>query len=93
MFADADPRALKDSYGTLHMCRYLGGDGTQIIDTKWITDVVGMVPFKYVRRETNYTEGEQYFVVEKMTAAMIGRTWSESSDDGDDGVGEDNSEE
>jgi hypothetical protein len=73
MFVEADPHALKDSYGILHLCMYLGMNGIQIIDAKWITDVVGMVPFKYTHGETNYSEGKQYFTVEKMSAMLIGK--------------------
>ena len=71
MFADADPHVLEESYGTLHLCTYLGANGIRIVDAKWITAVVGMVPFKYTRQETNYSEGEQYFTVEKMSATLI----------------------
>ena len=71
MFSDADPHVLEESYGTLHLCTYLGTKGIRIVDVKWITDVVGMVPFKYTKQETNYSEGKQYFAVEKMGAASI----------------------
>ena len=70
MFSDADPHVLEESYGTLHLCTYLGTKGIRIVDVKWITDVVGMVPFKYTQGETNYSEGKQYFVVEKLSAAL-----------------------
>ena len=71
MFADADHHVLKESYGTLHLCTYLGANGICIVDAKWITGVVGMVPFKYTQGETNYSEGKQYFVVEKLSAALV----------------------
>ena len=73
MFAQADPHAVKDSYGILHLCTYLGMNGIQIVDAKWITEVVGMVPFKYTHGETNYSKGKQYFAVEKMSAVLIGK--------------------
>jgi hypothetical protein len=73
MFADADPHVLKESYGTLHLCMYLGTNGIQTIDAKWITDVIWMVPFKYTQGETNYSEGKQYFAVEKMSTVLIGK--------------------
>ena len=73
MFADADPHVFKESYGRLHLCTYLGVNGIQIIDTKWIMHVVGMVPFKYTHGEANYSEGKQYFAVEKMSAVLIGK--------------------
>jgi hypothetical protein len=71
MFAEADPQILEESYGTLHVCKYIGGNNVQIIDAKWITDVVGMVPFQHIRGEETYTEGKQYFAVEKMSAVLI----------------------
>ncbi len=71
MFADADPQVLEESYGTLRLCTYLGANGIQIVDAKWVTDVVGMVPFKYTQQETNYSEGKQYFAVEKMSTTLI----------------------
>jgi hypothetical protein len=82
MFGDTDPRIFKESYSTLHVCKYLGGNGTQVIDAKWIMDVVAMVPFKNIQKERGYTEGKQYFAVEKMSVALIGR--SDSGGDTDD---------
>jgi len=67
----ADPHVLKESYGTLHLCRYLGTNGICIVDAKWITDVVGMVPFKYTHGETSYSEGKQYFAIEKMSTVVV----------------------
>lgn len=81
MFADADPRVLKESYGTLHLCVYLGANGIRIVDAKWITDVVAMVPFKYTQGETNYLDGNQYFAVEKMGAVLLRRDGTDSPDD------------
>lgn len=83
MFAEPDPCAFKDSHGTLHVCKYLGRNGTRVIDAKWITDVVGMVPFKYVQRQKDYVEDKQYFAVEKMSAVLIGRCNGEDIDKGD----------
>ena len=83
MFADADSHVLKESYGTLHLCTYLGTNGIRIIDVKWITDVVGMVPFKYTQGETNYLEGRQYFAVEKMTAILIRKGNTDNPDEGE----------
>ena len=71
MYADADPQVLKESYGMLHLCTYLGSNCTWIVDAKWIMDVVGMVPFEYTQQETNYSQGKQYFAVEKMSSALI----------------------
>ena len=64
---------LKESYGTLCLCTYLGTNGIWVIDAKWIKDVIRMVPFNYTQGETNYSEGNQYFAVEKMSAALIGK--------------------
>jgi hypothetical protein len=81
MFADADPNVLKKSYGTLHLCTYLGTNGIRIVDAKWITDVIGMVPFEYTHGEINYSEGKQYFAVEKMSAIMIGKGDTDNPDE------------
>jgi len=81
MFADPDPHVLKESYGTLHLCTYLGENGIRIVDAKWITDVVRMVPFKYTQQGTNYLEGQQYFAVEKLSAALIRKGDSDDADE------------
>jgi hypothetical protein len=70
MFADSDPDVFKESYGTLHLRKYLGTNHIRIVVAKWIMDVVGMVPFKSTQGETNYSEGKQYFAVEKMSTAL-----------------------
>jgi hypothetical protein len=77
MFADADPHVLKELYRTLHLCTYLGTKGIRIVDAKWITDIVAMVPFKYTQGETNYSDGKQYFAVEKMGAVLF---WTDDTD-------------
>lgn len=81
MFADADPQVLKESYETLHLCKYLGANGIRIVDAKWITDVVGMVPFRYTQGETNYSDGKQYFAVEKMGTVLFRRDDTDSPDE------------
>ncbi|KAF8476354.1 hypothetical protein DFH94DRAFT_635049 [Russula ochroleuca] len=53
MFGAADPQMSEESYGTLHVCKYLGRNGVEVIDAKWIMGVVGMVPFKNVCGEAN----------------------------------------
>lgn len=73
MFVEADSHAFKESYETLQLCTYLGTNGIQIVDTKWITNVIGMAPFKHKHQETNYSEGTQYFAVEKMSAVLMGK--------------------
>jgi hypothetical protein len=70
LFVEADPHVIEESYGMLHLCTYLGTDGIQIVDVKWITDIVRMVPFEYMHGETDYSEGTQYFVVEKMSTVL-----------------------
>ena len=57
-FSDPDSYVLEESYGTLRLCKYLSANGIQIVDAKWITDVVRMVPFKYTQQETNFLEGK-----------------------------------
>jgi hypothetical protein len=44
-------------------------------------DVVGMVPFKYTHGETNFSEGTQYFAVEKMSAVLIRKYGTDSFDE------------
>jgi hypothetical protein len=58
-----------------------GANGIRIIDVKWITEVIRMVPFKYAQGETNYLEGKQYFAVEKMSAMLIGKCDTDDSGD------------
>ena len=70
-FSDPDPHVLEVSYRTLRLYTYLGVNGIQIIDAKWITDVIGMVPFKDTQRETNFLEGKEYFAVEKISTVFI----------------------
>ena len=70
-FSDPDSYVLEESYGTLCLCKYLSANGIRIVDAKWITDVVGMVPFKYTQQETNFLEGKEYFAVEKMSTVFI----------------------
>lgn len=81
MFSEADPHVFKESYGTVLLCTYHGTNGIQIIDAKWITDVVGMVPFEYTQGQTNYLDGTQYFAVEKMSAVLKGTYDTHSSGD------------
>ena len=81
MFADPDPHVLEELYGMLHLCTYLSKNGIWIVDAKWITDVVGMVPFKYTQQGTNYLEGKQYFVVEKLSAMLIRKGDSDDADE------------
>jgi hypothetical protein len=70
---------------TLHICKYLGRNGTWVIVMKWMMDIVRMVLFKYVQKETNYVEGKHYFAVEKMSAVLIGRNNGEDIDDNKEG--------
>jgi hypothetical protein len=83
IFADADPNVLEESYRTLHLCTYLSTNGIWIVDAKWIIDVIRMVPFKYTQQETNYSEGKQYFMVEKLSAGLIWKGDTDSSNKGE----------
>ena len=74
MFGETDPKIFENSYGVLRVCKYLGKPETRVIDAKWITDIVAMVPFKHIQKEVNYVEGKLYFAVERMCAASIKRT-------------------
>jgi hypothetical protein len=48
LFMEANSQVFKKSYKTLYLCTFLGTNGIQIVNAKWITDVVGIVPFKYI---------------------------------------------
>ena len=66
-FSLPDPRLLKESYGTLYVCKIPGGEGAVVVDAKSITDVVGMVPFtRPVQERGNLTQGE-CFPIEKFS--------------------------
>ncbi|KAF8487273.1 hypothetical protein DFH94DRAFT_620283, partial [Russula ochroleuca] len=43
-FTRPDPQLLKESYGTLHVCRFPGEEGLVVVDVKCLTDIVRMVP-------------------------------------------------
>jgi hypothetical protein len=67
MFALPDPQLLKESYGTLHVCRFPGEEGLVVVDVKGLTDVVGMVPFhRPVQGGGDPSQGE-YFPIEKIS--------------------------
>jgi hypothetical protein len=66
MYSEPDEDLLQASYTTLKVCKFLKEDGLRVIDAKWISDVVGMVPFTQRPAEEQLDE-EEYFVVEKMS--------------------------
>jgi hypothetical protein len=58
---------LKESYGTLHVCRFPGEEGLVIVDAKTLTDVIGMVPFhRPVQGGGDPNQGE-FFPIEKIS--------------------------
>jgi hypothetical protein len=67
IFTLPDPQLLKESYGTLHVCRFPGEEGLVIVDAKTLTDVVGMVPFhRPVQGGGDPNQGE-FFPIEKIS--------------------------
>ena len=67
IFALPDSRLLKESYGTLRVCRFPGEEGVVVVDAKSLTDVVGMVPFcRHAQERGDLSQGE-YFPIEKMS--------------------------
>jgi hypothetical protein len=66
-FALPDPQLLKESYGTLHVCRFPGEEGLVIVDAKSLTDVVGMVPFCRPMQEGGDLNQREYFPIEKIS--------------------------
>jgi hypothetical protein len=63
-FSLSDLHLLRESYGTLHVCKSSDEGGVVVIDAKTLTDVVGMVPFSQPLQEKG--EGE-FFLIEKMS--------------------------
>ncbi|KAL0567757.1 hypothetical protein V5O48_014238 [Marasmius crinis-equi] len=63
MFSAPDPGLLEDSFNTLSVCTFLGNDDIQIIDAKWIEEVVGMVPF---HRNPGKDDTDEFFVVQRL---------------------------
>ena len=79
IFSLPDPQLLKESYGTLHVCRFPGEEGLVVVDAKSLTDVVGMVPFhRPVPGGGDPNQGE-FFPIEKMSLSS-----TESIEDDDE---------
>jgi hypothetical protein len=70
-FALPDPDLLKESYGTLRVCRFPGEEGVVVVDAKSLTDVVGMVPFRRHAQERGDLNQREYFPIEKMSLTSI----------------------
>jgi hypothetical protein len=59
-----------------------GNDTIEVVDVKWITDVVGMVPFQRPGSEQGEGASEEFFAVEKMaTAYQVGAVDSVEDDE------------
>lgn len=67
IFGLSDSHLLKESYGTLHVCKFLGEEGVIVIDAKSITDVVEMVPFSQHTQKKGDLNQREYFLIEKMS--------------------------
>jgi len=79
MFGVPDPSILRESYGTLCVCRVLGKEDIVVVDTKSLTDVVGMIPFRRPDQEQGGSNLEEFFSIEKMNLM----TSSQTNDDND----------
>lgn len=62
-----DPRLFAESYGTLHICRFLAEQGVVVVDAKSLTDVIGMVPFTQPVDERGDSNVEEFFLIEKIS--------------------------
>jgi hypothetical protein len=67
MFTLPDPLLLNESYGTLHVCRFLCEEGVEVVDAKSLTDVVGMVPFSRPAQERGDLHQGEFFPIEKIS--------------------------
>jgi acyl-coenzyme A synthetase/AMP-(fatty) acid ligase len=67
LYSQANSDIFEESYQTLSVHRHLGDDddGVHIIDVKWMTEVVGMAPFRHSNMEARGFS--EYFLVEKMS--------------------------
>jgi hypothetical protein len=63
-YSQANVNILEKSYQMASVHKYLGDSGIDIIDAKWIAEVVDMVPFRHSEVEGSCSE---YFLVGKMT--------------------------
>ncbi|KAH9966148.1 hypothetical protein BJV74DRAFT_785757, partial [Russula compacta] len=60
LYSQANSGIFEESYQTNSIHTYLGNKGIHIIDAKWITEVVDMIPLKHGRTD-------KYFVLEKIS--------------------------
>jgi len=70
LFSLPDPHLLRESYGTLRVCKFpgkKGKEGVVVVDAKTLTDVVGMVPFSRPVQERDDSNQEEFFLIEKMS--------------------------
>ena len=74
MYSTPDAFLLQESSGTLWVCKYLGNTALRVVDAKCIESVVAMVPWDDEDNEDEedkqYTEGDEFFVVEKLGLEM-----------------------
>ncbi|EEB87566.1 hypothetical protein MPER_15041 [Moniliophthora perniciosa FA553] len=77
MYTEPDTDILSESVQQLRVCRYLGNAGICIIDAKWITEVVGMVPFKGFGRRVDPTE---FYSMEKLRCPTVHDVENEEDD-------------
>ncbi|KAK1227461.1 hypothetical protein PQX77_009546 [Marasmius sp. AFHP31] len=69
LFSLPDEEILDKSLRVLHVCRKQ--EALTVIDAKWITEVVSMIPFRLPTAAWNEGETDQYFVVEKIFSNLI----------------------
>jgi hypothetical protein len=67
MFTLPDPLLLNESYGTLHVCKFLHDEGVEVVDAKCLTDVIGMVPFSRPVQERGDLDQGEFFPIEKIS--------------------------
>ncbi|KAG7098203.1 hypothetical protein E1B28_000171 [Marasmius oreades] len=75
VYSDPNPALLQVSDHTLQVCKR--DKGAQIIDTKWIDSVVGMIPFQ--RRGVEW-DGLEFFVLEKLSPSHAQNTVNDSEE-------------
>ncbi|KAK1215025.1 hypothetical protein PQX77_022375 [Marasmius sp. AFHP31] len=69
LFSPPDEEVLDKSLRVLHVCRKQGT--LTVVDAKWITEVIAMVPFRPPTVAWNEGETDQYFVVEKIFSNLV----------------------
>ena len=69
MFSLPDPDILIESYQMLYVCK--SSEGVEVVNTKSLTDVVGMIPFhRYGEQRGGLNQGK-FFLIEKMSLTSI----------------------